>query len=87
MRNEHTWRETTGDGVKREIRATKFGGQWKLQSQEKGAAAWTYHDKPALADLEALRDVLFRKYQRRRASHDDLQSVDALIARARAESK
>ena len=80
MPNEHVWRETTGDGDKREVRAVKFAGQWKIQSKLKDDPGWTYHDKPSPADLEALRDLIFRKYQRRRASYDDLQAVDRLIS-------
>ncbi len=83
MRNEHVWRETTEDGDKREIRATKFARKWRLQSKLKGDVQWTYHDNPSLADLEALRDLLFRKYQRRRASYDDLQLVDAMLVTLR----
>ncbi len=81
MPNEHVWRETTEDGEKREVRATKFAAQWRLQSKLKGDLQWTYHDKPSRTDLETLRDLIFRKYQRRRASFDDLQSLDDIIAR------
>ncbi len=80
MPNEHTWRETTPEGGKREVRATKFAKEWRLQSKLKDEPAWTYHDKPSAEDLAALRDLIFRKYQRRRASFEDVQSVDRLIA-------
>lgn len=79
MPNEHVWRETTPEGDKREVRAVMFANRWKLQSKLKGDAAWTYHDKPSDDDLATLRDLIFRKYQRRRASYDDLQAVDRLI--------
>ena len=45
MPNEHTWRETTPEGEKREVRATKFAKEWKLQSKLRGDAGWTYHDQ------------------------------------------
>ena len=80
MPNEHVWRETTEEGEKREVRATKFARQWKLQSKLKGDPAWTYHDKPSLADLEALRDLIFRKYQRRRAATRTCSPIDDMIA-------
>lgn len=84
MRNQHVWREVTPEGEKREVRAVKFAGRWKLQSRlDRGrseASPWTYHDVPILADLLELRDLVWRKYQRRRASHDDVTSLDALIA-------
>ena len=80
MRNEHVWRETTAEGEKREIKAVKFGGKWRLQAKLKGDAAWTYYDQPSLADLEALHDLIFRKYQRRRATYEDVQAIEKMIA-------
>ncbi len=79
MPNEHTWKETTEDGDKREVRAVKFGGAWRIQSKLKGENSWTYHDPPRLEDLRELRDVLFRKYQRRRASYEELIDVEKII--------
>jgi hypothetical protein len=81
MRNEHTWKETTPDGDRREVRATKFGGNWRIQSRLKGEEAWTYYDKPLIEDLHELRDVLFRKYQRRRAAHEDVVALEEWIKR------
>ena len=80
MPNEHTWRETTPDGEKREVRAVKFAKEWKLQSKLKDDPGWTYHDQPTQEDLAALRDLIFRKYQRRRASYEDLQAVERMIS-------
>ena len=79
MHNQHIWKETTEDGEKREVRAIKFGGVWRLQSKLKSEANWVYHEEPLRADLEQLRDVLFRKYQRRRASHKDVLSVEKML--------
>jgi len=81
MRNLHSWKETTADGDKREVRAVKFGGKWRIQSRLKGEESWTYYDQPRIEDLRELRDVLFRKYQRRRASHEELIGVEAWIKR------
>lgn len=81
MRNEHTWKETTPDGERREVRASKFGGNWRIQSRLKGEESWTYYDKPRIEDLRELREVLFRKYQRRRATHEELIAVEAWIKR------
>jgi hypothetical protein len=81
MRNEHNWKETTADGERREVRASKFGGKWRIQSRLKGEEAWTYYETPRIEDLRELRDVLFRKYQRRRATHEELIAVEAWIKR------
>lgn len=80
MRNLHSWTEKTPEGDKREVRATKFGGQWKLQSKLQDRTVWTYHEPPLPADLETLRDIIFRKYQRKRVSYDDVQELDRLLA-------
>jgi len=79
MPNEHTWKETTEDGDKREVRATKFGGAWRIQAKLKGEELWTYYDQPRIEDLRELREVLFRKYQRRRASFEELSAVEKMI--------
>ena len=81
MRNEHSWKETTEDGDRREVRASKFGGNWRIQSRLKGEEMWTYYDKPRIEDVKELRDVLFRKYQRWRATHEELIAVEAWIKR------
>ncbi len=80
MRSQHIWTERDQHGSKREVRATKFGGIWRLQAKTAGDLDWTYYERPLLADLMALKDVLFRKYQRRRASSEDVASVEKLIA-------
>jgi hypothetical protein len=80
MRSQHTWTERDEQGSKREVRATRFGGKWRLQAKTAGDLDWTYYERPLLADLLALKDILFRKYQRRRASSEDVESVEKLIA-------
>lgn len=80
MRSQHIWTERTEEGSKREVRATRFGGRWRLQAKTAGDLDWTYYERPLLEDLLALREILARKYQRRRASSDDVASVEKLIA-------
>jgi len=80
MHNRHIWTERTEDGEKREVRAIKFGGAWRIQSKLASADAWTYHEPALLEDLIELREVLFRKYQRRRAAYEDVVLVEKAIA-------
>lgn len=80
MRNEHGWTQRTEEGEKREVRAVKTQGRWRLQSKVRGEEDWTYHDMPERSDLEELRDILWRKYQRRRASHEDVLLADKMLA-------
>ena len=87
MRSQHIWTERDEKGSKREVRATRFGGMWRLQAKTAGDLDWTYYERPLLEDLLALKDILVRKYQRRRASSEDVVSVKKLIAdQMRAES-
>ena len=79
VRTQHIWTEKDDEGRKREVRATKFGGVWRLQAKAADDPNWTYYDVPLLADLLALKDIIFRKYQRRRASAEDLASIEKLI--------
>lgn len=79
MPSQHIWTEKDEEGRKREVRATKFGGRWRLQSKTSEEDRWTYHDPPLPGDLLKLKEIIARKYQRRRASADDVVSVDKLI--------
>jgi hypothetical protein len=79
MRSQHIWTEKDENGRKREVRATKFGGNWRLQAKAPGEADWIYYEQPLLEDLLKLKEIIWRKYQRRRASADDVASVDKLI--------
>ena len=66
-------------GAKREVRATKFGGAWRFQAKTAGDLDWTYYERPLLEDLLALKEILVRKYHRRRASAEDVASIQKLI--------
>jgi hypothetical protein len=80
MRSQHIWTEKDEYGSKREVRATRFGGRWRLQAKTAGDIYWTHYERPLLDDLLALKEILVRKYQRRRASNEDVASVEKLIA-------
>jgi len=80
MRSQHIWTDTNQHGRKREVRATKFGGAWRFQAKTAGDVDWTYYERPLLQDLLALKEILVRKYQRRRASTEDVASIENLIA-------
>jgi hypothetical protein len=72
-------------GAKREVRAAKFGGAWRLQAKTAGDLEWTYYEHPLLEDLLALKEILVRKYHRRRASAEDVTSVEKLIQEQRSD--
>jgi hypothetical protein len=81
MHNRHAWTERTEDGTRREIRVIKNGGTWRFQSKREDQETWIYYGEPELADLVGFRDILFRKYQRRRASYEDVEWADKELAR------
>jgi len=83
MPSQHIWKNRNQDGRKREVRATKFGGAWRFQAKIAGDLDWTYYDRPLLEDLLTLKDILVRKYQRRRASVEDVDSIEKLIQELR----
>jgi hypothetical protein len=72
-------------GAKREVRATKFGGAWRFQAKTTGDLDWTYYERPLPEDLLALKEILVRKYQRRRASAEDLASIEKRIQEQRSD--
>ena len=80
MRSQHIWTHMNEHGAKREVRATKFGGSWRVQAKTAGDPEWTYYEHPLLEDLVALKEILVRKYHRRRASAEDVASVEKLIS-------
>ena len=79
MRSQHIWKEKDAEGRKREVRVTKFGGVWRFQAKYAGEPEWTYYERPLLEDLQVLKDVVFRKYQRRRASAEDVDAIENLL--------
>jgi hypothetical protein len=79
MRSQHIWKERDAEGRKREVRVTKFGGVWRFQAKYADESEWTYYERPLLDDLQVLKDVVFRKYQRRRASAEDVDSIEKLL--------
>jgi hypothetical protein len=85
MRSQHIWTSREEDGRKREVRVTKFGGDWKFQAKYRDEEAWTYYEVPPAEDLRELREIIFRKYQRRRASAEDLAVIDRMLRERRNE--
>jgi hypothetical protein len=87
MHNRHAWVVRIENGLKREVRAIKTGGFWRFQAKCADEQVWTYYDEPPVSDLEQFREVISRKYQRRRAAHEDLVWADRELARRRREEQ
>jgi hypothetical protein len=71
----HQWREQTDEGV-RFWRASYHAGSWSMASQLKEEEEWTPHDPIRPEDWRRLREVLWRKYQRRRCPWKLVEKID-----------
>jgi hypothetical protein len=83
MHNRQAWVHKTTEGVKREVRVVKHGGEWRFQAKRADEQEWVYYHDPLPGDLEEFREILFRKYQRRRAAHEDIVWADRQLAKIR----
>ena len=73
----HSWREQTDEGI-RFYRSSHHASTWTLQSQLKGED-WEDHEPISEAEWRKLRDVLWRKYQRRRLPWEHVLEIDKLL--------
>ena len=77
---EHTRREMTPEGEQRFVKASRMRGVWRVSSKLKSDEIWTHHDEDVSeADLRNLRDVLWRKYQRKRVAWEHVAELDTLL--------
>jgi hypothetical protein len=79
----HEWRSRDEEGVVHIIRAEWDSRQWHFMVTTKKDPEWHDVPKPTLDHYEALRDVLFRKYQRNRNSWSFVEDLDKIIAEIR----
>jgi len=75
---KHQWRKQDGDET-RFWRANYHGGRWSLYTRMKEDDDWNCLDPPSMEDWEALRDVLWRKYQRGRCSWNLIAKIDKML--------
>jgi len=81
MHQRQGWKTETEDGGVREVQANRIAGNWRFRSRLKGVKEWTLHDPPLVEDVQYLRDLLERKYRRRRASLKTVKEVEHLLNR------
>jgi hypothetical protein len=77
--NRHEWHDRTPEGDKRFYRASYHSSRWTFETTLEKEEDWHLVDPPDRDYLEGLRDVLFRKYQRRRVPHKILAEIDSMI--------
>ncbi len=76
---KHEWKDRTEDEGVRTFVASHHGAKWTLRSKLKADEEWTYHDPIELEHWVALRDVLWRKYQRKRLPFGQIEKIDLII--------
>ena len=72
-------REKGAADYDREKVSEQFGGVWRLQSKRADEDSWTYHDRPLPADLLVLKEIIEKKYRRRRATVEELLSLREMV--------
>lgn len=77
----HEWKEKGEEGICH-FRATHHAGQWEFQILRDGDECWTTEEPISLEHLQQLRDLLFRKYQRRRVPFEHVAQLDEMIRSA-----
>jgi len=80
---KHEWREFNADGEKVYYRANHHAGRWEFYSTLKSDPEWAKHDILPLENMEALREVLYNKHQRRRLPLKHLEQIEAMIEEMR----
>ena len=78
---KHQWRGEDGDGI-RYWRANYHGGRFELYTKTDEDDGWGKLDPPSKENWEALRDVLWRKYQRKRCSWNLIAKVDKMLGKS-----
>lgn len=81
----YSWQARAEDGSKVIYEAEYFGGWWQLTSKPKLSRSRQDEAEPTPAEFtrdtwEALRELMWRKYQRRRVSWDRVQQIDDILA-------
>ena len=76
----HEWRDRDEENRVRIVRAQWDGRKWNFRFTLKTEPDWHEVETPTLEMLEALRDVLWRKYQRKRLSWKFVEDLDKIIS-------
>lgn len=74
----HEWRERTDEGL-RFWRASRHAGQWTFKTTLKSDPDWEDIDPVPRELWEELREILWRKYQRKRCPWKLIEDIDKLL--------
>jgi hypothetical protein len=82
----HEWRERTEEGL-RFWRASRHANRWTFQTTLKTDPDWHPIDPVPKEVWAELRDVLWRKYQRKRCPWEWVEQIDKILAEAEEEKQ
>jgi hypothetical protein len=74
----HEWNEQTEEG-KRFYRGNFHGSKWKILTTLKTDPDWEVLEEPSEEVWRALRDIVWKKYQRKRCPWDRVSSIDKIL--------
>lgn len=84
IQQRHEWKEETDEGI-RHFRGVYHSKKWKFSTAMKGSrrepAVWENIEEVTDAHWEALRDVLFKKYQRKRCPWKLVEGIDKILGK------
>lgn len=80
----HEWHERDDDNQQIYYRANHHAGKWTFHSRPKNEEIWINYEVPPLTMLEAFREILWNKIQRRRAPEKFITDIDEMLEDLRA---
>lgn len=76
----HEWKDRDEEGQRRFYRANYQGGRWRiLTTTMKRDPVWDIVENPSTEIWEAVRDVVWKKYQRKRLPWDRVAEIDRML--------
>lgn len=79
----HEWRDRDEEGQTVIYRAEWDSRKWSFKFTGKKDPEWYDVEKPTLEQYEALRDVMWRKYQRKRLNFKFIEDIDKILQNLR----
>lgn len=74
----HEWNERTEEG-KRFYRASYHGQEWRIATTLKTDPDWEKLEEPPEEIWRSLRDIVWKKYQRKRCPWERVASIDKIL--------
>lgn len=74
----HEWNEKTEEG-KRFYRASYHGREWRIITTLKTDPEWEHLEEPPEEVWRALRDIVWKKYQRKRCPWERVRDIDKIL--------